>query len=47
LLPVLPNIRAGDVKIFAAAPPGRLAVPLVRSFMTAMKQELRDARFAK
>ena len=46
-MPVLPNIRADNVVIFAATPPGRLAVPLVRSFMTALKKELTDQRFAK
>ena len=47
LMPILPTIRAGNVVIFAATPPGRLAVPLVRSFMTALKKELSDTRFAK
>jgi DNA-binding transcriptional LysR family regulator len=47
LLPVLPNVRAGNVDIFAVTPPGRLAVPLVRSFMTALKEELKETRFAK
>lgn len=47
LMPILPNIRAGNVAILAATPPGRLAVPLVRSFMTALKKELTDTRFAK
>ena len=47
LMPILPNVRAGNVEIFAATPPGRLAVPLVRSFMTALKKELADTRFAK
>lgn len=47
LMPILPNIRVGNVVIFAATPPGRLAVPLVRCFMTALKKELTDTRFAK
>jgi DNA-binding transcriptional LysR family regulator len=46
LSPVLPNVRAGNVTIFAATPPGRLAVPLVRSFMTELKTELTDQHFA-
>ncbi len=47
LMPVLPSVRAGIAVIFAATPPGRLAVPLVRSFMTALKKELANTRFAK
>ncbi len=46
-MPILPNIRVGNVVIFAATPPGRLAVPLVRCFMAALKKELTDTRFAK
>lgn len=47
LAPVLPNLRAGVVAILAVTPPGRLDVPLVRSFMTALKREVVDTRFAK
>ncbi len=45
LMPILPNIRVGKVAIFAATPPGRLAVPRVRSFLTGLKKELADTRF--
>lgn len=47
LSPILPSIRAGNVAILATTPPGRLSVPLVRSFVTALKKELTDKRFAK
>ena len=47
LAPVLPNVRAGSAVIVAVTPPGRLGIPLVRSFMTALKKELTDTRFAK
>lgn len=47
LSPVLPSLKAGSVKIFAATPPGRLAVPLVRTFLTELKKEIADQQFAK
>jgi DNA-binding transcriptional LysR family regulator len=47
LMPILPNLDAGNVLIFAVASPGRLAVPLVRTFLAALKKELADMRFAK
>lgn len=47
LLPVLPHISAGHVKIFLVTPPGRLSVPLVRSFLTELKDELTDQQFAR
>jgi DNA-binding transcriptional LysR family regulator len=46
LTPVLPRYRAGSVTIIAVTPPGRLSVPLVRSFLTALKKELADRRLA-
>ena len=47
LMPVLPSIRSGSVAIFAASPEGRLGVPLVRTFMMALKKELRTLRFGE
>ncbi|MDZ4789630.1 MAG: LysR family transcriptional regulator [Hyphomicrobiales bacterium] len=47
LKPLLPNLCAGTVEIFAVTPPGRLALPVVRNFVTALKKELIETRFAK
>ncbi len=47
LMPILPNVDAGNVLIFAVAPPGRLSIPLVRMFLAALKKEIADMRFAK
>ncbi len=46
LMPVLPSLHAGRVKIFGVTPPGRLAIPIVRSFVAALKKELIETRFA-
>lgn len=45
LMPILPDIRAGHVVIFAVTPPGRLAIPLVRSFLVGLTKELADTQF--
>lgn len=47
LAPILPNIRAGNIVISAVTAPGRLNVPLVRTFMVALKKELTNTRFAR
>lgn len=47
LAPMLPQMHAGLVGISAATPLYRLRVPLVAAFMTALKKELKDLRFAK
>lgn len=47
LMPVLPNVSAGHVSIFASTPPGRLRVPLLRTLMSELKKQLKHIRFAK
>ncbi len=47
LVPVLPEITAGNVAIFALLPPGRNAIPVVASFLKGLRRELLDQRFGK
>lgn len=47
LVPVLPEIVAGRVAIFALLPPGRSTIPVVASFLKGLRRQLNDQEFGR
>ena len=47
LVPVLPSLVAGRIGIYAAMPPRRTAIPVVKAFLDGLRKDLAERRFGK